>query len=55
MSKTRKRVTVDEGSIEKRPKTRRCESCGVAFAEEDVEQDRDSLGRPLGWFCGGCI
>ena len=39
----------------KHARPRRCDFCGNFFPPEEISEDCDENGTPLGWFCEGCI
>lgn len=57
MGKTR-RTLIREPDVPPRPKrvkARQCDNCKNWYDPEDIFQDRNDRGEPIGWLCGGCI
>lgn len=56
MSKTAKRpVTSKDRPPQPHERVRKCDACGEWFPPDQIDQERDPVGRSVGWFCGGCI
>ena len=58
MSKTKRKSVRREFEVNpltRHERLRRCDSCGVWMAPDEISVDRNEAGVVLGWFCPDCI